>query len=89
MQEKEQEQWYTTRDLFEMMQSMQKEMSALRLEMQKTSTLIRDYNGLRQKLDECEKRIDLFEGKNTGSRDMWGYLVGAFGILVAIVSFIQ
>ena len=33
------------------------QMSKLELEMAKTTTLIRDYNGLRQKIDCCEKEI--------------------------------
>ena len=34
-------------------------MSKLELEMAKTTTLIRDYNGLRQKIDCCEKEIQI------------------------------
>lgn len=44
--------WYDNKDIYEMMQQIKQDMAALREEMAATRTLIRDYNSLRQKLED-------------------------------------
>ena len=80
-------QWYTNKDLFEMFQSIEGKMAQLSLEMERTTMLIRDYNGIRERLDKCEHHIDQFTGAGRGSKDMWGYVVGGIGVLLALISY--
>ena len=83
----ETKEWYSNKELYEMMVDLSKGLEATNAEMAKTQTMIRDYNGLRERLDRCEQRVDEFAGKNSGSKDMWGYIVGGIGLLLALVSY--
>jgi hypothetical protein len=49
--------------------------------------MIREYNGLRERVAECEKHYVEVLGRSTGSKDMWGYVVGGIGLLLALVSY--
>ena len=44
--------WYDNKDIYEMLQEVRQDISSLRQEMAATRTLIRDYNSLRQKLED-------------------------------------
>ncbi len=79
--------WYTNKDLYEMMVDLSKGLEKTNAELAKTQVMIRDYNGLRNRLDKCEQRVDEFTGKSSGSKDMWGYIVGGIGLLLALVSY--
>lgn len=81
------EQWYTNRDLFGMVQELHKEMSALKTELAETTTLIRDYNGLRQKINDCERALFEGHGKAAGGKEVYGYIVGGIGLIIALISF--
>ena len=83
------DQWYTNKELYEMQVGLSKKMEALSAELGKTQIMIRDYNGLRERLQECEQRIDLVTGQRAGGKDMWGYVVGGIGLLFAILSQIK
>ena len=80
--------WYSNKQLYEMMVNLSKGLEQTNAELAKTQVMIRDYNGLRERLDRCEQRVDEFAGKNSGSKDMWGYIVGGIGLLLALVSYI-
>jgi tetrahydromethanopterin S-methyltransferase subunit G len=80
------DQWYTNKELYEMMVALSKELEATNAELSKTQVMIRDYNGLRERLHECEQRIDQVTGQRSGGKDMWGYIVGGIGLLFAILS---
>ena len=79
--------WYSNKDLYEMMVSLSKRLEATDAELAKTQTLIRDYNGLRERLGKCERGIQDLRGHSQGGREMWGYVVGGIGVLLAIVSY--
>jgi len=66
-----------------MMQSLTTKMAELQLEMAQTTILIRDYNGLRQKITDCEKALEGTHGKEIGGQNMYGYI---FGVLCLIIS---
>lgn len=64
----DQEQWYSNKEIFQFFEKFKSDMAEkhntlisqmgkLELEMAKTTTLIRDYNGLRSKVDEHDKEI--------------------------------
>lgn len=80
--------WYNNKELYEMQVGLSKKMEALSAELGKTQVMIREYNGLRERLDRCEQRVDQVEGAAKGSRDMWGYVVGGIGLLLALISYV-
>ncbi len=87
MTEKEKE-WYSNKDLYEMMVDLSKGLEATNAELAKTQVMIREYNGLRERVAECEKHYVEVLGRTTGSKDMWGYIVGAIGIVSFILSLV-
>lgn len=83
-QEKE---WYSNKELYEMMVDLSKRLESTNAELAKTQVMIREYNGLRTRLDRCEQDIALSRGRGAGGKDMWGYIVGGVGILFALISY--
>lgn len=82
----EQREWYTNKDLYEMMVELSKGLEATNAEMAVTQAMIKEYNGLRARLDQCDQKFAELAGQKTGGKDTWGYVVGGFGLLMAIVS---
>ena len=78
--------WYNNKELYEMMVSLSKRLEATDAELAKTQTLIRDYNGLRQRINDCERSLFENHGKETGGKNVWGYIVGAIGIASFVLS---
>ena len=72
--------WYDNKDIYEMLQEVRQDMSALRQEMAATRTLIRDYNSLRQKLEETATKVNTL---------MWltPIAIAATGVLFTILNF--
>jgi hypothetical protein len=81
---KEEGQWYSNKDLYEMMVALSKELEKTNEELSKTQVMIRDYNGLRERLHKCESLIKQLAGASKGSKEMWGYIVGGIGVLLGI-----
>lgn len=73
--------WYDNKDIYEMMQQIKQDMAALREEMAATRTLIRDYNSLRQKLEETATKVNTL---------MWltPVAIAATGVLFAALNFL-
>lgn len=93
MTEKERQDWYSGKEIADMFLGMKEDIAQLRVEMRETKTLIRDYNGLRKRIDKCEQRLDKKDGRTQGEDDTvkftWekaGYLVGLAGVAVAIIA---
>jgi len=78
--------WYSNKELYEMMVNLSKGLEATNAELSKTQVLIRDYNGLRQKIETCEKLLSEGAGKSTGAKDMWGWIIAAISLLFLILS---
>ena len=55
MEEKE---WYNNKQLFEMLQQLRTEMLDLRKEMGETRAIIRNYNGLREKVEDTAGKVN-------------------------------
>lgn len=70
-----------------MMVELSKGLEKTNKELTATTTLIRDYNGLRQKIMDCEKQLFENAGHTEGGRDVWGYVVGGFGVFLALIAF--
>lgn len=84
----EAKEWYTNKELYEMMVDLSKGLEATNAELAKTQIMIREYNGLRSRIDQCEQRYAEALGQRTGGKDMWGYVVGGIGLLLALVSYV-
>jgi len=86
--EQERQEWYTNKELYEMMVDLSKGLEATNTELAKTQVMIREYNGLRARIDACEKTQRESQGKSAGSKDMWGYVVGGIGVISFILSLV-
>jgi len=75
------EEWYSNKELFEQIQ-------ALRSEMLETRTLIKQYNGLREIVDEVKDKVEDIESHAKGRNStleairLWG------GWLIALIALI-
>lgn len=88
MTDQERQEWYTNKELYEMMVDLSKGLEATNAELSKTQVMIREYNGLRSKIDKCEQMLAENAGKQSGGKDMWGYLVGGIGLLFGLISYV-
>lgn len=93
MTEEGKKDWYDNKTLYEMMVDLSKRLESFGAELGKTQVLIRDYNGLRETINECVRRLDQHEGQSQGSEstvrfgwEKMGYIVGIAGLMVAILS---
>ena len=76
--------WYDNKQLYEMMVELSKGLEATSAELGKTQVLIRDYNGLREKIDDAERRLNVMEGKECGQDNTWSYVIAGSGMLISI-----
>ncbi len=79
--------WYNNKELYEMQVKLSKKMEVLSSELEKTQVMIRDYNGLRERLSVCEQRLEQTAGTGQGLKEMWGYVVGGIGVMLALISY--
>ena len=72
--------WYDNKDIYEMLQEVRQDIASLRQEMTATRTLIRDYNSLRQKLEETATKVNTL---------MWltPIAIAATGVLFTVLNF--
>jgi hypothetical protein len=80
------EQWYSNKDLFE-------QINNLRNEMLETRNLIKQYNGLREKVDVVENEITVMKaeakGKNKvsdGIRNWGGWIIGLISFAILLLT---
>ncbi len=66
---------------------LSKKMETLSADLEKTQVMIRDYNGLRERVDICERGIEDLRGRSSGGKEMWGYVAGGIGLLMALISY--
>ena len=85
--------WYSNKDLFEMMEGFKKEVTELRIEMKETKTLIRDYNGLRKNINESSKKLSELERKVEtlvdSRKEYVGYIIAAISTLFLILNYFK
>jgi len=63
MVENENNQWYTNKELFERLGDLKDDVANLRVEMRETRTLIKSYNGLREKIERMEEENDILKSQ--------------------------
>lgn len=82
----------TQKEFYETMQKVTKEINDLTIEMAETKILIRDYNGLRESINDVGNRVQKIEN-NTNSkkeyRQYLGWLIGLISTLLAIAAYTQ
>lgn len=71
--------WYTNRELFEMLQG-------LRTDLQETRILIKQYNGIRQRLDSCEAVLADLVSQTKGRASVSNAIRAWGGWVIAFVS---
>ena len=85
--------WYSNKDLYEMMEGFKKEVTELRIEMKETKTLIRDYNGLRKNINESSKKLSELERKVEtlvdSRKEYVGYIIAAISTLFLILNYFK
>ncbi|HOE20982.1 MAG TPA: hypothetical protein PKJ69_08490 [Spirochaetota bacterium] len=76
------ENWYNNKTIYEMLQKVKDDISQLRQDMAETRTLIRDYNNLRQKVEETSTKVNTL---------MWltPIAVAAVGLLFTVLNYVM
>ena len=76
------ENWYDNKALLEKIDTLDSKIDGLRTDLESTRTLIRDYNNLRQKVEDTASKVNML---------MWltPIAVAAVGVLVAFLNFIM
>ena len=76
------ENWYDNKALLEKIDTLDSKIDGLRTDLESTRTLIRDYNNLRQKVEDTAGKVNML---------MWltPIAVAAVGVLVAFLNFIM
>ena len=84
--------WYSSKELFEMMLDMQKEFSGLRTdvanlrtELTATRDILRQYNGLRERLDAMENQAIGRANIGRSIREWGGWLVAVLSFVMAVL----
>lgn len=74
----EEHQWYTNKELFEQLVDLNKDFESLRGEMKETRILIKQYNGLKEQVEEAKKdtavlkeRVGTIENREQGKSTAW------------------
>lgn len=71
--------WYSNKDLFEMLQGLTKDL-------QETRAVIRQYNGLRRDLGETMKKVAEIEDQMTGRNQVWDGIRNWGGWIIALLT---
>ena len=98
MSDNDNNQWYTNKELFERLGDLKDDVANLRVEMRETRTLIKSYNGLREKIEKIQEENDILKSqvqtimdKDTAKnstvdslRNWGGWLFGFVSLLVLL-----
>jgi len=80
------EQWYTNKELFELINELQKDFQDLRSEMRQTREVIKKYNGLREELGQVRQEIDRIKAKTRGKQIVGDAIRNWGGWLFALIT---
>ena len=85
--------WYSNKDLFEMIDKFKEEVNDLTVEMKETKMLIRDYNGLRKNINDNNKKVGELERKVEtlvdSRKEYIGYIIAAISTLFLILNYFK
>lgn len=73
--------WYDSKMLLEKLKELDTKIDSLRIDLETTRTIIRDYNGLRQKVEDTAGKVNTI---------MWliPIIIAATGLLFTFINFI-
>ena len=74
--------WYDNKELFEKIDALDSKIDSLRTDLESTRTLIRDYNNIRQKVEDTAGKVNFL---------MWmtPIALSALGVLFAILNYFK
>jgi len=78
-------QWYGNKDLFEMIHKLEAQMMQLCIEVKTLNASMTEFQAMCARLEACEKQLSSIDGAKQGGKDMWGYIVGAIGLGMALI----
>ena len=85
--------WYSNKDLFEMIDKFKEEVNDLTVEMKETKMLIRDYNRLRKNINDNNKKVGELERKIEtlvdSRKEYIGYIIAAISTLFLILNYFK
>lgn len=79
--DKDKGQWYSNKDLFELI-------NALQAEMRETRAIIKRYNGLYEKLDNVKRKVDHIEAEQEGRMKVKEAIISWGGWLFGLITLI-
>lgn len=82
------EEFYTNRELFEIIQTTVKEMADLKKEMAETRAIIRDYNSLRKRQTVTELKLNELAAKMSTLIWIVGVSIPALGLLFTFLNYL-
>lgn len=78
--------WFDNRQLYEMIQKLNKVIMSLRTELAVTRQIVSQYNNLRGRLDATEAKVNRWESAKSGKDDLKRAILAWGGWIVAIAS---
>lgn len=85
--------WYSNKELFEMIDKFKEEVNGLTVEMKETKMLIRDYNGLRKNINDNNRKVGELERKIEtlvdSRKEYIGYIIAAISTLFLILNYFK
>jgi len=91
MEDRKSEQWFSNKDLLEMIQDLREELIETRSELRTTTEAVRRYNGLREKIEATERRLaeHLLTGEGQakaarGIREWGGWVIALISLLIVL-----
>lgn len=89
------QQWYTNKELYEMINDFKLSLTQTKIEMQntqkellETQKLVREYNGLRRELMDTRRRVEAWEQRARGRMAVADGIRAWGGWILAILSFV-
>lgn len=87
------EQWYSNKELFELINHVQKDFTKLRAEMSETRRIIMKYNGLYQKIEKINSELKEMKAKQEGKnnfeksiQDWGGWIFGLITLVILLIN---
>lgn len=85
--------WYSNKEIFEMMTDLKENMNCLSLEIKETKTLIRDYNNLRGTIGKHTSQINALEQVtqklNESKREYIGYILATISTIFMLLNYLR
>ncbi len=83
------EEFFTNRELYDLIQQVANEMVELKTEMKETRAIIRDYNNLRKKLNNVEEKAERVDTRLNTLIWVVGVSIPTLGLLFTILNYLS